>query len=62
VRLYDCEAQKRPLFEVDWLDARITAVAPQPDGLGVWVANAKGFIQARVLPCCATGGVWGAWG
>jgi WD40 repeat protein len=60
VRLYDVKAQKRPVLDLSWRDARITALAAQPDGNYVWVANAKGFIQvsssahlnrAAMMPC-----------
>lgn len=47
VRLYDVEAQKRPLVEVAWLDACVTAVCPSLQQGVTWAANAKGFIQVR---------------
>jgi hypothetical protein len=52
LQLYDVKAQQRPMFEVAWRDARITALAAQPDGLYVWAANAKGHIQARSCTAC----------
>lgn len=48
VRLYDVESQKRPVVQVSWLDARVTAMSPSLQQGITWVANAKGFIQ--VLP------------
>jgi hypothetical protein len=47
IRLYDVEAQKRPVVQLSWLDARITALAPDPGNSIVWAANAKGFIQVH---------------
>lgn len=50
VRMYDARAQKRPVFELPWRDARVTCLAAQPDGYYVWAANARGCIQVR--PSC----------
>ena len=51
VRLYDTKAQKRPVFELRWRDARVTRVVAQPDGNYVWAANARGCIQVRCGSC-----------
>lgn len=45
LRLYDTAASKRPVTEVAWGAARVTALAPEPDGGRVWVANAMGGID-----------------
>lgn len=45
VRLYDVEAQKRPVVQLSWLDASVTALSPTLEQGITWVANAKGFIQ-----------------
>jgi hypothetical protein len=45
LRLYDTRAQKRPLFETGWRDAKITSLAA--DDAAVWAANTKGCIQVR---------------
>jgi ribosome biogenesis protein NSA1 len=45
LRLYDSTASKRPQTEVDFGQARITALAPEADGQRVWVANATGSVE-----------------
>lgn len=49
VRLYDLAAQKRPVMQWSWLDARITAIAAHSSGNWAWIANGKGFIQVWLL-------------
>lgn len=50
VRLYDVEAQRRPLVQVAWLDACVTALSPTLEQDVTWVGNAKGFIQVLQTP------------
>ena len=51
LRVYDARAQQRPVAEVAWRDARITALAVEHSGTRVWAANAKGCMQVCVLQC-----------
>lgn len=45
IRLYDSTAGKRPQLELSFGDARITALAPEPDGQRCWVADAQGRLE-----------------
>jgi ribosome biogenesis protein NSA1 len=45
LRLYDINTSKRPVTEVTWGAARITALAAEPNGDRVWAANAAGGIE-----------------
>lgn len=56
IRLYDIGAQKRPVKQWSWLDARITAATAHSDGHMAWIANAKGYIQV-----CVTAIATGSW-
>mmetsp|Transcript_24417 Transcript_24417/g.67866 ORF Transcript_24417/g.67866 Transcript_24417/m.67866 type:complete len:389 (-) Transcript_24417:35-1201(-) len=47
VRLYDLSTtMRRPVMEASFeVQTRVTAVAPAPDGAGVWAANGLGVVQ-----------------
>lgn len=46
LKLYDLRAGRRPQLAVEWGEARITALAPEPTGLRCWAANGTGHISA----------------
>ncbi|GAB4816703.1 hypothetical protein N2152v2_003749 [Parachlorella kessleri] len=49
LRLYDVRAGKRPQAELAFGDARITALAPEPDGLRCWVGTGLGQLEVLDL-------------
>ncbi|KAF5835052.1 hypothetical protein DUNSADRAFT_7996 [Dunaliella salina] len=58
--MYDLRAGKRPQVEMEWGDARVTALVADPDGQRVWAANGLGRIEgvdmrARAMRGCLKG-------
>lgn len=49
LRVYDLDHGRRPRLEVAWDEARVTAVAPTPDGAYCWVANGRGAVSRMDL-------------
>lgn len=53
LRLYDTRAGKRPQAELAFGEARITALAPEPDGAAGGLANANSTLCFLALLCLA---------